>query len=139
MTEKLAASKFPRLLSLSSETYSRLSKTHKHHRTATVFKRTSCHLGIFRPLVSDGEGLHVRTFAANIFNNQSQMAERGRFPSRRIERGTKLLTVYIHHVTFLVQKKFSNGKNSSIYTWNVGIFCRTDYLETVSRQLGKYE
>jgi predicted nucleic acid-binding Zn ribbon protein len=56
------------------------------------------------PLVSDGEGLHVQTFAANIFNNQSQMAERGWFSSGRIERGTKLLTVYFQHVTVSVQR-----------------------------------
>jgi hypothetical protein len=34
-------------------------------------------------------------------------------------------------------KEFSNRKNSSNYTWNAGIFCRTDYFETVSQQLMK--
>jgi len=103
MTEKSAAGKYPRLLSPSSDSLCRLSKTHKHHRNETVFERTSCHLGMVRPLVSDREGLHVRTFAANIFNNQSQMAERGRFLSGGIENGTKLLTVYLQHVTISVK------------------------------------
>lgn len=104
MTEKSAAGKFPRFLSLTSESYSSLSKTHKHHRTEALFKRTSCHIGIVLPLVSDEEYLHVQTFAANIFNNQSQMAERGRFSSGGIERGNKLLTVYFQRVTVSVQR-----------------------------------
>jgi len=138
MTDKSAAGKYPRLLSLSSVPFCRLSKTRKHHRNESGFERTSCHLGMVRPLVSDGEGLHVRTSAANIFNNQSQMAERGRFSSGGIGKGTKSSPFICSMLQFQC-KVFINGKNSSHYTWNVGIFCRTDYFGIVSRQLRKYE
>jgi len=67
-------------------------------------ERTSCYLTMVHPLVSEGEGLHVRNFAANIFNNQPQMAEMGRFSSGGIERGTKLLIVYFQHVTVSVPR-----------------------------------
>jgi hypothetical protein len=57
-----------------------------------------------RPYISDGEGFHVRIFAAYMFDNQSQMAERGRFASGGIEKATKLLTVNFRHATVSVQR-----------------------------------
>jgi hypothetical protein len=110
-----------------------------------------CHHVMARLQVADGgDGLQIRTVAANKLNKQSRTADKGWSSSMGVGRGTNnLLTIkkFIFAKCFKVSRTWTDSlvrpkhwrKDMRFGTWNVRSLCRVGAIKSVVGELEKYK